>query len=650
VSTYLIDRSVVTWPCWCVAVLPLTSAIDAMGMPPGTHGKDLRRAWRVACEYLQEICVILLRPFPSSLSSLSLHSLCNLLTLKLIIHSPLVTTSHLPVFTILKPYIQLTPTLHATMPWFPSLNLVPGFPEYSGPYTVGSCDVEFTVDELNPPSPRPDGVEIGTVSYRVFYPCEATTTTRPIRWLPSPQKVSDCIERIPIRANNRQGYLAAYAKFLGAHTMFAEAFSLVPQLLNYTTLPAHRNARLLPPTTDEKRWPTMIFSHGLGGSRNAYSHLCGSLASHGIIVIAPDHRDTSAPVSYIRATSTTPAKTVEYQRYSHTPSQEVYDGRDNQLRIRLWELGLIHDSLLKIDQGHAPTNLDPNSSDKKKKDTTDVVKMFVNQLDVHRPGSIIWSGHSFGAATAVQLLKSTYWHTIEPMKPGMTTLFTASPNSSLAKQITPNSPAILLDMWALPLRSPNTTSLWEQPMPCYASSGPGGSALLAILSEAFFKWSGNLKDMKRTLSPPPKDTRPAPRFFYPTASAHLSQSDFGILFPWVTGKALKATEPERYIKLNVRSCLAMLREIGYEVAATSQIDLEEEQHHSENQELKLSEKQKGDWRILDTKGEVRGWVSMDITPEQDESPDEEPENVMEDSRTPSDKTVLETEVLGEMKA
>lgn len=94
----------------------------------------------------------------------------------------------------------------------------------------------------------------------------------------------------------------------------------------------------------------------------------------------------------------------------------------------------------------------------------------------------------------------------------------------------------------------------------------------------------------------------------------------------------------------------MLREIGYEVAATSQIDLEEEQHHSENQELKLSEKQKGDWRILDTKGEVRGWVSMDITPEQDESPDEEPENVMEDSRTPSDKTVLETEVLGEMKA
>lgn len=158
-----------------------------------------------------------------------------------------------------------------------------------------------------------------------------------------------------------------------------------------------------------------------------------------------------------------------------------------------------------------------------------------------------------------------------------------------------------------------------------------------------------MKDMKRTLAPPPNDRRPAPRFFYPTASAHLSQSDFGILFPWVTGKALKATEPERYLKLNVRACLEVLREVGYEVAATSQIDLEEKQK-IDGQEQKVSEKKKGDWRILNTKGEVRGWVSMDITPEKDENPSGEPANVTEDSRTPSDKNVLETEVLGEMKA
>jgi platelet-activating factor acetylhydrolase len=434
--------------------------------------------------------------------------------------------------------------------------------------------------------------------------------------------------------------------------MFSEAFSLIPQLLYYTKLPAHRNAKILYPATEQKRWPTMIFSHGLGGSRNAYSHICGSLASHGIVVIAPDHRDQSAPVSYIRATSTSPAKTLDYNRFSHKPSQEVYDGRDAQLKIRLWELGLIHDALLKIDLGHAPANLDPNSSDKKKKSVTNVMKMFINQLDVHRPGSIIWSGHSFGSATAVQLLKSTYWHKVEPNKPELTTLFAASPTSSLARQITPDSPAILLDMWCLPLRSTNTKALWEKPMPCYATSGPGGRMLLAILSEAFFKWTGNMNDMKRTLAPPfQKDVRAGPRFFYPTASAHLSQSDFGILFPWLTSKVLKTEEPERYIKLNARACLQMLREIGYEVAPTSQIDLEEEEHR-EKTELKVNEKQNGqDWRILDVKGEVRGWVTMDVGGDTEKiAIPESSSSVTEDSRTPSDEMVLETEVLGEVKA
>lgn len=38
----------------------------------------------------------------------------------------------------------------------------------------------------------------------------------------------------------------------------------------------------------------MVFSHGLGGSRNSYCHLLGSLASHGVVVVAAEHRDGSA--------------------------------------------------------------------------------------------------------------------------------------------------------------------------------------------------------------------------------------------------------------------------------------------------------------------------------------------------------------------
>ena len=73
-----------------------------------------------------------------------------------------------------------------------------------------------------------------------------------------------------------------------------------PRLLYYISIPVRKNAPLLPPNTTNKRWPVMVFSHGLGGSRNAYSHLVGSIASHGMIVIAPEHRDGSTPISYIR--------------------------------------------------------------------------------------------------------------------------------------------------------------------------------------------------------------------------------------------------------------------------------------------------------------------------------------------------------------
>lgn len=87
-------------------------------------------------------------------------------------------------------------------------SIVPSFPEYSGG-PVGSCDVELPVSELNDPSSgAPEGA-VGTVAYRIFYPCETTSNARPIRWLPGPQKAS----------------LAAFAKFIGANNLVAQGFS-----------------------------------------------------------------------------------------------------------------------------------------------------------------------------------------------------------------------------------------------------------------------------------------------------------------------------------------------------------------------------------------------------------------------------------------
>lgn len=378
----------------------------------------------------------------------------------------------------------------------------------------------------------------------------------------------------------------------------------------------------------------MIFSHGLGGSRNSYSYVAGSLASHGIVVLCPEHRDGSSVTTFVRIPETKDGKTISnsrlsipYQKISHEVCPEVYEAREAQIRIRLWELGMIHQALLKLDLGSPYTNL--NSS-------TPSLDQFIGNLHVHEPGSIIFGGHSFGAATVTQFLKTNYYATLPEVMSMEKPLFTPKEDCDIRRQITEKNVIILLDMWCLPLIAPNSAALHDLPLPVYADvpSAPGGKALLAVESESFFKWNEHLHAKAKILSPDPSAKvvsakayeRPSgiklaePNFFYVVNSAHLNQSDFGILFPWLTKKIFNAEQPERALRLNLRAQLQLLRANNIPVGRTYVGDLVDGTHIDK---LDAANKQDGspynngiddDQAIFDRSGNnpVEYWRWIDI--------------------------------------
>lgn len=494
-----------------------------------------------------------------------------------------------------------------------SLSPIPAFPSYSGPYKVGTVDVEVPVSELSSPSPAPENAtDIETIQFRIFYPTVNESKQPGIGWLPSPQR----------------HHVSAYTRFLGFGDALANLLSFIPRHLHYTTIPVHKNADLRQPYTENQKWPTMIFSHGLGGGRNSYSYVAGSLASHGVVVICPEHRDGSAVTSFMRSPSQKASdfksRVVPYKRMAHDASPEIFEARDAQLRIRLWELGLVHQALLSLDNGFDYTNL--NTS-------TVPLDQFKNKLHVQTPGSIIWAGHSFGATTMTQLLKSTYYADLPDVANMKKPLFLPEGDSAIRQQITERSVIMLLDMWSMPLLSPDTSALFNRPYPIYDDkpTAAGGKALLAVESEAFFKWTEHLNVKARVLSPKPEasivDAKSfelpsgiklaEPNFFYVVNSAHLSQSDFGILFPWLTKKIFNAQQPERALRLNLRAQLQVLRANGISVAATSDEDLVDDMQADKLSAKKQETKSGGvndDEAIFDRSGKdkVDHWKWIDI--------------------------------------
>lgn len=163
-----------------------------------------------------------------------------------------------------------------------------------------------------------------------------------------------------------------------------DAISIPPFLLShlqYVQSNAYKDAKV---AQSQDKYPVLLFSHGLTGFRNQNTFQVEELASHGYIVVSIDHPYDAAAVVY-------PDQSVISLKLE---SLSGFDSYVDKSKVWLENSQFVLDSLTALsndsdsDQAVAGTSLNE-------------LKQLTAHMDMSQIGAL---GHSFGGATAVQLL------------------------------------------------------------------------------------------------------------------------------------------------------------------------------------------------------------------------------------------------------
>uniref|UniRef100_A0A8R1DE88 1-alkyl-2-acetylglycerophosphocholine esterase n=1 Tax=Caenorhabditis japonica TaxID=281687 RepID=A0A8R1DE88_CAEJA len=318
----------------------------------------------------------------------------------------------------------------------------------SGPYHVGCKDLMI------------DGTVLGDrgLFMRIYFPTDtedANISQFPL-WLPRPQ----------------------YAHGLG------EYLGQSPQKMNLITSlivgekreDCIENSQL---STKKDKWPIVVFSHGLGGSRTFYSTYCTSLASHGYVVAAVEHRDQSACWTYQLTEKN--GELVEQPikiKIIEKNEKNEFKIRNQQVGKRVSECVKALNVLEQMNLGTVPEKILIGSEYN--------WAQFKDKLIISTASVI---GHSFGGATS--LASSAY-----------TTDF---------------QKAIVLDGWTLPLDSTHQEQAKQPTM---------------FLNVGDWQWAENLDVMRKVL--PNNDGN---LLLTLDGAVHQCFSDFPFIFPhWLAKK------------------------------------------------------------------------------------------------------------------
>ncbi|GAA5827062.1 hypothetical protein JCM11251_002228 [Rhodosporidiobolus azoricus] len=280
-------------------------------------------------------------------------------------------------------------------------------------------------------------------------------------------------------------------------------------------------------------FPLVIFSHGLSGTRTSCSAWCTQIASQGYIVAAIEHRDGTAPISVVRL-GDGKERVVDYIKAQehlvypdgHTPLTEL-EFRSPQLSLRLAEIREAVHIMRRINDGEGAKVAEENR--RKDNGGEGVVGKWLGGWKgrVGLEGKMIMAGHSFGAATTIQALRSS------------TSQLPFTRGIALDPWVDPIPPA---PSSAEPGSSPTKAATRESEPAATASAGKGDKGdgkvpldvkvpLLIINSEAFTLWRVHYK-LVRGIAEAVKGGRGW--LMSVVGSVHTSFTDLPILFPFMS--------------------------------------------------------------------------------------------------------------------
>ncbi len=236
----------------------------------------------------------------------------------------------------------------------------------------------FSVPPILMPVPTfPDPGGPNKVGTRTFYWEDPSRTEQ---YAPTPGGPRRMMVQVWYPADPQPGdQLAPWLDHLDiAGKALAEQNGLPPQLAGYLKLARTNSYVDAPLVAGSQRFPVLVFSHGWAGIRTQNTYQMEMLASHGYIVVAPDH-------TYGAAISVFPDGEVAMNNPDAIPSSDLPDEEYSRVAQQLgqtWtgDLRFVLDQVERLDAG-------------------EIVSPFAGRLDLSEVGVF---GHSTGGGAAVE--------------------------------------------------------------------------------------------------------------------------------------------------------------------------------------------------------------------------------------------------------